>query len=86
MRFKRALAGLSFVVGIAAVPAAFAHVGVAVQIGVPPPAPVVVYVPAPRYGYVWVRGRWIAQRPGYWVRHKHHYGHARYYDRYAYYR
>ena len=63
-------------------PAASARVDVAIQIGVPPPAPVVEVVPVARPGYVWVpgywawhhdrhvwiRGRHVVERPGYyWV-------------------
>ncbi len=63
-------------------PAAFARVDVHVEVGVPPPVAVVETVPAPRSGYVyapgywawngdrhvWIRGRAIAERPGYyWV-------------------
>ena len=88
MNLKCVLAGVSLV---AAVPAAFAHGGVAVQIGViPPPVPVVAYVPAPRYGYVWVPGYRVWHRDhyvwtrGHWVRQKHRHGHYKRYDRYAY--
>ena len=86
MNLKHALIGSGFAASVAAIPAAFAHGGVAVQIGVlPPPVPVVAYVPAPRYGYVWVPGYRVWRRDhyvwtrGHWVRHKH-----RHYDRYAY--
>ena len=55
--------------------------GVAIDVGVPPPAPVVEVVPPPRRDYVWipgywawqegrhvwVRGFWERERPG-WVR------------------
>ena len=97
MDLKRALIGLCLAAGTAATPAAFAHGGVALQIGVvAPPAPVVAYVPAqpvvayvpaPRYGYVWVPGHWGWYRGqqvwkrGHYVRHKHAHRH---YDRYAY--
>jgi hypothetical protein len=93
MHIRRALIGVCLVAGTAAASAAFAHGGVAVQIGVvPPPAPVVAYVPAPRYGYVWVPGYRVWHRDhyvwtrGHWVRHKHRHkhGHYRHYDRYAY--
>ncbi len=68
--------------GAAAAPAALADVGVRIEIGVPPPAPRIEVVPAPRAGYVWapgywawnghrhtwVSGRWIVARRGYhWV-------------------
>ena len=67
---------------LCASPVAFARVDVHVEIGVPPPVAVVETVPAPRSGYVyapgywawngdrhvWIRGRAIAERPGYsWV-------------------
>jgi hypothetical protein len=63
-------------------PAALSGVDVNILIGVPPPVTVVETVPAPRPGYVyapgywgwdgnrhvWIRGRAIAERPGYtWV-------------------
>jgi hypothetical protein len=82
MNLKNTFLGACLAASAFAMPAAFARVDVAVQIGVPPPAPVVEYVPAPRYGYVWapgywawygnrhvwVRGRYVIERPGYyWV-------------------
>ncbi|HEV8094905.1 MAG TPA: hypothetical protein VGP71_04195 [Burkholderiales bacterium] len=82
MKLKNTLLGLCFATGIAATPAAFARVDVVVQVGVPPPAPVVEVIPAPRAGYVWapgywgwngdrhvwIRGRYVVERPGYsWV-------------------
>lgn len=85
MRLKNTMLGLCFAASAAAMPAAFARVDVAVQIGVPPPVPVVEYVPAPRYGYVWapgywawrrdrhvwVGGHWVVARPGYyWVQER----------------
>jgi hypothetical protein len=82
MKMKNTLLRLCLVTSFAAMPAAFARTDVVVQIGVPPPAPVVEVVPAPRVGYVWVpgyyawhgdrhiwiRGRYVVERPGYtWV-------------------
>jgi hypothetical protein len=82
MKLKTKLLGLCFITSIAAVPAAFARVDVVVQIGTPPPPPLVEVIPAPRSGYVWVpgyyawhgdrhiwiRGRYVVERPGYaWV-------------------
>lgn len=82
MRLRNAFLGLCFATSIAAAPAAFARVDVVVQVGVPPPAPVVEVIPAPRVGYVWVpgyygwhgerhiwiKGRYVVERPGYsWV-------------------
>jgi len=82
MKMKSTLLGLCFATSIAAMPAASARVDVVVQVGVPPPAPIVEVVPAPRSGYVWVpgyyawhgdrhiwiRGRYVVERPGYaWV-------------------
>ena len=82
MKLKNKLLGLCFITSVAAMPAAFARVDVVVQVGVPPPAPVVEVIPAPRSGYVWVpgyyawhgdrhiwiRGRYVVERPGYaWV-------------------
>ena len=60
---KLIIAGLvASALGTVSVPAS-AHV--AYFVNVPPPAPVVEVVPAPRVGYVWA--------PGYWVwRHGHH--------------
>lgn len=37
---------------------AAAQVGVSINIGVPPPAPIFEPVPAPRVGYVWAPGYW----------------------------
>jgi hypothetical protein len=45
-----------------------AQVGVDISIGTPPLAPIYEVVPAPRVGYVWAPGRWIAARNGqHWV-------------------
>lgn len=67
---------------LCAAPAVLSGVDVSVVIGVPPPVTVVETAPAPRVGYVyapgywgwdgqrhvWIRGRTIAERPGYtWV-------------------
>ena len=97
MNLKWALASVCCVASAASSSLTFAQGGVAVQIGVlPPPVPVVAYVPAPRYGYVWVPGYRVWHRDhyvwtrGYWVRDKHRdkhrykHGHHRHYDRYAY--
>ena len=82
MKMKNTLLGLCFATSITAMPAALARVDVVVQIGTPPPAPVVEVVPVHRPGYVWVpgywawhgdrhiwiRGRYVVERPGYtWV-------------------
>ena len=82
MKMKSTLLGLCFTASIAAMPAAFARVDVVVQVGTPPPAPIVEVIPAPRTGYVWVpgyyawhgdrhiwiKGRYVVERPGYsWV-------------------
>ncbi|MGH8674100.1 MAG: YXWGXW repeat-containing protein [Burkholderiales bacterium] len=82
MNLKNTLLGACFAASTAAMPAAFARVDIAVQIGVPPPAPVVEVVAVGRPGYVWVpgywawhqdrhvwiRGRYVVERPGYyWV-------------------
>jgi hypothetical protein len=99
MNLKRTLVALCFAAGVPT--AAFAHVGFGVVVGVPPPvrvvayapAPVVTYVPTPRYGHVvWVPGHWAWHRGhyvwvrGHWVRHKHRHAHRHYrhYDPYAY--
>lgn len=81
MDLKRVLMGVCVAASAVAMPA-MARVDVSVMIGVPPPAPVVEVVPAPRSGYVWVpgywgwhgdrhiwiRGRWVVERSGhYWV-------------------
>ena len=82
MKLRKLVMGACIVAAGGAAPAAFARVDVQIDIGVPPPAPRVEVVPAPRAGYVWtpgywswnghahvwVEGRWIAARPGYrWV-------------------
>jgi hypothetical protein len=68
----------ALLLGTTALPAA-ARVNLAVDIGVPPPAPYYEAVPEARTGYdwapgywrweggehVWVRGRWMEGRPGY---------------------
>ena len=76
---KMIVAGLvASVLGSAAVPA-FARTHVEFFVNVPPPAPVVEVVPAPRMGWVWlpgfwewrhgrhvwVRGHYVRHRPGY---------------------
>jgi hypothetical protein len=66
------LAVAAFLAPAALTPAA-AQVGVSINIGVPPPAPIYEAVPAPRVGYVWAPGfwRWEGERhvwaPGHWM-------------------
>jgi hypothetical protein len=78
------LLSAALLLGATALPAAArVDLNVGVEIGVPPPAPVYEAVPPPRVGFVWapgywgwapdgrhiwIRGRWIGERPGYrWV-------------------
>jgi hypothetical protein len=85
MRIHKVLLGALVVATTAAAPSAFADVSLNIEIGVPPPAPLVEVAPAPRVGYVWtagywgwngyrwawVPGRWIVARPGYHWQHEH---------------
>jgi hypothetical protein len=73
------LAAAAILAPAALTPAA-AQLGVSVNIGTPPPAPIYEVVPAPRVGYTWAPGywRWENERhvwaPGHWIeaRHGHH--------------
>lgn len=77
---KRFTLALCLALGAAAAPlSSMAAPRVDVFVGAAPPAPLVERIPPPRHGYVWapghwewngrrhiwVRGYWIAERPGY---------------------
>lgn len=66
-RFAR-LIGMTFVAGLAFVPAAHASPHVSVQVGIGAPVQVAPVVPAARAGYVWQPGYYVRTRFGYeWV-------------------
>jgi hypothetical protein len=75
------LASLTALALTQALPAA-ARTTVDLYVNVPPPAPVVEVVPAPRVGWAWVPGFWEwrghrhAWVAGHWVRERHGYYYA----------
>jgi hypothetical protein len=85
MKFhKTLLIGLSVATlgGISIPLTASARVSVGIYLDVPPPPARVEFVPAPRYGYVWVPGYWDVRyhrhvwREGYWVHERPGYYYA----------
>jgi WXXGXW repeat (2 copies) len=74
------LLAVAAILAPAALTPAAAQLGVSINIGTPPPAPIYEAVPASRVGYVWAPGywRWEHERhvwaPGHWIegRRGHH--------------
>jgi hypothetical protein len=58
-------------------PAAAQSLGLSLNIGTPPPAPIYEAVPAPRVGYAWAPGYWGWEHerhvwmPGHWMAERH---------------
>jgi len=86
MSIRKAVICASLALGAISLPAA-AQISGSIIVDIPPPAPRVEVVPAPRPGYVWtngywrweeprrthiwVEGRWEAERPGHRWHHHH---------------